>query len=347
MSFRKLRRYRKRAVKTFLKWKNKNLDLLAYFMIRCLRKLNIKVPNIAEKSFFGSRIKLYSENFRLERIKPKKFRAKTRLREDFVKKGLAPDPKNTLERIGSLSQHNEHQILLNLVKELNLNDSEKVSIEIGSGHQGGNSGVLTFSEGFRSLWIDGDDVLCAIARKSYANCDLVVLNDWITRENVLNLIDEYGFSKPSYVGIDIDGNDFWIFREVLKLSPKIIAVEYNPVFGFEASLSIKYNPRFNRKAKNNRGEWEVPKGIHGASIMAFCRQALESDFRLVAASNPGSNLFFIQKDLLQEIPDLPPSVAFQVPRKQNLKKILNKQLKVGFDHWLLQHAEWLQDPLSK
>lgn len=233
-----------------------------------------------------------------------------------------------------------------MVKQLNLNDSEKVSVEIGSGHQGGNSGVLTFSEGFRSLWFDGDDVLSAIARKSYAKCNLVVLEKWITRENVINLIDENGFSQPSYVGIDIDGNDFWIFKEVLALNPKIIAVEYNPVFGPEASLSIRYDPMFNRKAKNNLGVWEVPKGIHGASIMAFYRQALECNYRLVAASNPGSNLFFIQKDLLPEVPNCPPSVAYQVPRKQNLKKILDKQLEIGFDHWLHQHSDWLQDPVN-
>jgi hypothetical protein len=265
------------------------------------------------------------------------------LRDDFIKKGLYPDPELILKRFNSFSQHDEHQILLNLANQLKLTDSEKVSIEIGAAHQGGNSGALTFLLGFRSLWFDGDEILSAIARKSFFDCNLLVLNNWITRENVINLINENDFNHPSYVGIDIDGNDYWIFREILLLKPKIVAVEYNPVFGPKASLTIRYNPKFNRKSKNAAGVWEVPKGIHGASILALYECALEFNYRLVAASNPGSNLFFVQKDLLPGIPDLEPQLAFQVPRKQNLKNIIDKQQEIGFEYWVHQHSEWLQD----
>lgn len=108
MSFRKFRHLRKKAVKTFrhlrkkavktfLRWKDKFLDFLAYFMIKCLRKLSIKLPNFIGRSFFGLASKYIEMIFVQKEPKPKRLRAKSRLRDDFIKKDLYPDPEYILK----------------------------------------------------------------------------------------------------------------------------------------------------------------------------------------------------------------------------------------------------------
>ena len=339
-----LRRKRKILLNKRRKALNIVLDFFAFYTVKLLKKTGFKLSiSYDEKDFFSSRIAAYSQGFLRERIKPKKFRAKNILRNEFIRKGIFPRPELILKKSGTLSQHDEHQILLKLIDAMNLSDSEKVSIEIGSGHQGGNSGVLTYLRSFRSLWFDGDETLSDIARHSFSNCNLKVLSDWVTAENIVKLISENHFEAPSYIGIDIDGNDYWIFKELLTLCPRIICVEYNPVFGLEAVITIKYSPRFSRKEKDKIGGWVVPKGIHGASIMAFYELAKANNYRLVANSNPGSNLFFIQNHLLPEVATIDPTSAFQLPRKQNLKKIIEKQADIGFKSWLELHDDWLED----
>ena len=330
----------------FLRWiysrQKTIIDFCAFKFYKLLKYFNCEEIFHPGLTYFSERYLAYRSGYSNERLLPKNLRGKSKLREDFLRYGIYPrivEPK-ILSR--GLSQHNEHLILRNIFENLNLNPKKKISIEIGSGHQGGNSGALTFFDGFKSLWIDGDALYCDIARKSFSNCNLLVLNNWVTRENILELISSSNFDCPAYIGIDIDGNDFWILREVLKLKPMVFCIEYNPLFRDEISVTIKYDPLFNRKNKDELGNWEVPKGIYGVSISALLNFANSQNYRLIAASQPGFNIFFIRSDLLQTWPTLSVAEVFRFPQKQNLRRILQLQDSKGFGNWITQYEKWIE-----
>ena len=64
------------------------------------------------------------------------------------------------------------------------------------------------------------------------------------------------YKKPSItqrnwvLHIDIDGNDYWIWKEITDLSPVIVIMEYNSVFGDSNPWTIPYKKDFFRTFKS-------------------------------------------------------------------------------------------------
>ena len=67
--------------------------------------------------------------------------------------------------------------------------------------------------------------------------------------------------KIGLLSIDIDGNDYWIWKSINCIEPELVIVEYNARFGPNKSVTIDYDPEFNRY-KNN-------KLVYGASLSAL------------------------------------------------------------------------------
>lgn len=158
---------------------------------------------------------------------------------------------------------------------------------------------------------------------------------WITKENINDLI----LNKTSYynkeidiLSIDIDGNDYWILKEIMDnklLNPRIIIVEYQDILGFDKSLTIPYDPNFN--AWNY--DCYLGPNYCGASLKAFIN-LLNENYAFIGCEKQGFNGFFIRRDELndnlKEIIDI--SICFtsekvingmkyRYPRTKNLKWI--------------------------
>ena len=59
--------------------------------------------------------------------------------------------------------------------------------------------------------------------------NIKVKNYFITKENLIKIINK---KNIGCISIDIDGNDYWIVKEILnnKILPEIFVVEYNASF---------------------------------------------------------------------------------------------------------------------
>jgi hypothetical protein len=91
------------------------------------------------------------------------------------------------------------------------------------------------------------------------------------------------------LSVDIDGNDYWILLEILKIvNPEVIIVEYNASF-LDYSITVPYDKDFDISKQQS-------PIYHGASLMAFYNLLSVKNYRLVANTN-GINLFFIKKEL--------------------------------------------------
>lgn len=85
---------------------------------------------------------------------------------------------------------------------------------------------------------------------------------FVTKDNINKLLkDSFGLENLGILHIDIDGMDYWIWKE-LESSPDIVIIEYNSILGTELSVSVPYDESFYRYDKHYSGLY------YGASIRA-------------------------------------------------------------------------------
>ena len=124
------------------------------------------------------------------------------------------------------------------------------------------------------------------------------LGSWITVDNVNQLVTESGLSgEIDLLSLDIDGNDFWVWRQLDACSPRIVMLEFNPAFGPERAVTVQYDEAFDRA--NFKA---VTPMFYGASLAAFERLGREKGYRLVLVEPRGINAYFLRDDVGAGIP---------------------------------------------
>ncbi len=127
-------------------------------------------------------------------------------------------------------QFDEVKVINKIIKK---NDLPKTCIEFGAYDGITNSNTYYFwkKRGFKSLLIEPDPVLFKLL-KTNSNQNCIVVNDFVSTENSLNkIIKENNFPKKiGVMSIDIDSNDFEIFKEIDHLSTFLVIIEFNNQF---------------------------------------------------------------------------------------------------------------------
>ncbi len=227
------------------------------------------------------------------------------VRHLMIPAGLAAPERRLVDaRFGLHSQFEEDGITLAL--QVAIGPLTRRFVELGCGPNGGNSGVLAAELGWSGLMVDASEhnvaTACALnpARVHGAA-------HWVTAESVNDLLRGAGFEGPiDQLGIDLDGNDWWIWSALDAVDPRVVVVEYNSSFGPELRVSVPYDPEFRRPAA--RG---VPRMYFGASLGSFVDLGAERGYRLVAVEPRGANAFFVQEGLAPELPTCSPADAFR------------------------------------
>lgn len=121
---------------------------------------------------------------------------------------------------------------------------------------------------------------------------------FVTAETIDGILGAAGLSGDiGLLSIDIDGNDYWVWRSISCIRPRIVICEYNSLLGPDAALTIPYDPAFERTRAHSSGLY------YGASVRALTELAREKGYVLVAGNRAGNNLFFTREDVTP--PDLP------------------------------------------
>lgn len=108
-----------------------------------------------------------------------------------------------------------------------------------------------------------------------------------TAENINALIRENGFDgEIGILSIDIDGNDYWVWKAIDSVQADIVICEYNSRFGSEHAVTIPYNPDFYRT------EAHCSNLYFGASIRALTQLGKRKGFALVYGNEIGSSFLF-------------------------------------------------------
>ena len=166
--------------------------------------------------------------------------------------------------LGVLSQRGEDGLVHEFLRRAGF--PTRRSVEIGCGANGGNSGLLAACFGYTALMIDGNHELVDITANLFRDRPVTVVETWMTRDNVNELVEVHGFAgEVDYLGIDVDGMDYWIWDALTVCEPLLVVVEYNPLFGPSIAVTVAYDATFDRHRVKDLG---MPSGYFGVSIAA-------------------------------------------------------------------------------
>jgi len=113
---------------------------------------------------------------------------------------------------------------------------------------------------------------------------MMVHQEFITAENIEPLFQKYGVpTEFDLLSIDIDGNDYWVWKAIAHFHPRVVIMEYNANKGPDASVTIPYDPAF---------IWDKTD-YQGASLRALEKLGREKGYTLVATDRNGVNAFFV------------------------------------------------------
>jgi hypothetical protein len=120
-----------------------------------------------------------------------------------------------------------------------------------------------------------------------------VYKERFTAENVESIFIKYVIpDKPDVLSIDVDGNDYHIWKAITGYDPRVVIIEYNSTLGPYTEWVMPYNANHTWDGTN----------YHGASFMSVLKLAHEKGYSLVACDNNGVNMFFVKNTELFKQP---------------------------------------------
>ncbi len=170
-----------------------------------------------------------------------------------------------------------------------------------------NTRFLLLNNNWRGLVIDGglSFIKHIRAQEYYWRHDLTALCTFITRANINDLFVSAGFTgEIGLLSIDIDGNDYWVWEAISVVSPQIVVLEYNSLFGPHWPVTVPYNPQFQRTSAHYSNLY------FGASLGALCHLAERKGYRFVGTNSAGTNAFFVRADVVGSLRVLTCSEGF-------------------------------------
>ena len=143
----------------------------------------------------------------------------------------------------SFAQEFEDRLCKSLFEEFETFESQefRTIVDIGASDGITLSNSRLFVElGFQSLLVDADrHRFKALKQNSIEFTKCYLSNEYVTSENVSELLNLSQIIKIGILTIDIDGLDLYILRKFLPYDPKIVVIEYNPTIPLHVSFEQK------------------------------------------------------------------------------------------------------------
>tara|TARA_B100000959_G_scaffold200151_1_gene209447 strand:- start:287 stop:1198 length:912 start_codon:yes stop_codon:yes gene_type:complete len=175
----------------------------------------------------------------------------------------------------------------------NIPIKDKIFLEIGTeNYKESNTRFLLIKNNWTGHIIEIDKKHTDNIKKQsiYWKYDLNVHNHKVTRENINNIIKNINLKNIGLFSLDIDGIDYWIWREIKKLNPVIFICEFNSVFGNKKKITVPYDKNFNRT------KFHYSNLAFGASIQAFIKVSQKKGYEFIGTNSNGVNAYFIKKN---------------------------------------------------
>jgi hypothetical protein len=190
------------------------------------------------------------------------------------------------------SQFGDDGIIQWLVHRLSGLGETFVEFGVGDYHEA-NTRFLLLNDNWRGLVMDSSGRNIDAIRRDQISWrhDLQSKCAFVTAENIDQLLLDHGFEGDiGLLHIDIDGNDYWVWRGLTAVRPAIAIIEYNSVFGAERAITVPYDPKFSRRGR-------ISNLYFGASLPALCDLAHSKGYDFIGSNSAGNNAYFVRSEL--------------------------------------------------
>jgi hypothetical protein len=89
------------------------------------------------------------------------------------------------------------------------------------------------------------------------------------------------------LSIDIDGNDYWVWKAIQRWQPRVVVIEYNPAYPPPTRWVIQ---------ENFEHRWDQTD-YYGASLTSLAILGRQKGYTLVGCDSRGVNAFFLRTEL--------------------------------------------------
>ena len=149
---------------------------------------------------------------------------------------------------------------------------------------------------------------------------------WIDVERVNALLTDNGLrGEIDLLSIDIDGNDYWVWKAVDSVQPRVVVVECHNIWTADRAVTVPYRSDFSKS--------DGHPDYSGASLLALVKLGRTKGYRLVGCNRYGFNAFFVRQGIGEAVlPEVAPEACLGHP--QALRGQRTRYLEVKDLEWV-------------
>ena len=188
------------------------------------------------------------------------------------------------------SQSDEDGIIDQIFDKISIKNRFFLELGVENGLETNTTFLL--SQNWKGIWFEGNlkykDFISKTFKQSISSNHLKVVFTYLNNKNIKKiLIDNCDIEVPDLLSIDIGLSTFSVLRSIDFIKPRVIVVEYNPIFGPSKNIVVK-------EEENENNNWWSHEFMYGASLKAY--ELLLKNYSLVACSSSGANAFFVHNE---------------------------------------------------
>jgi hypothetical protein len=116
----------------------------------------------------------------------------------------------------------------------------------------------------------------------------MVEREFVTAENIEALFERHRVPHAfDLLSIDVDGNDYWLWKALTRWRPRVVVIEYNATVGPTEPRVVPYAADF----ENDGSDY------YGAGLAALASLGAAKGYALVGCDSNGVNAFFVEQAL--------------------------------------------------
>lgn len=183
-----------------------------------------------------------------------------------------------------------------------------VDIGASDGLRNSNTARLMREAGWRGALYEASEYRFAKLRANWGGAgNATLVHATVLPDNVVPLLAEAGVPADlDLLNLDIDGNDWWVWRALLesgRFRPQVVVVEYNPYYEPPQRWVMKLDPAH---------VWDGST-YYGASLESLAALGKAHGYELLACDASGNNAFFVEAALFPRfgVADNSPQVLYR------------------------------------
>ena len=186
------------------------------------------------------------------------------------------------------SQYGEDGIIQKLFSVIEPGPRYAVEFGAGDGVSLSNTRNLFLNHGWGGLLIEGSPKLAQRMHENYAELPKVeTLEAWVYPGNIEVLFEDNGVPLDlDLLVIDIDSNDYYVWKVIHKFRPKVVQIEVNPFFAADERMVIDFHPL---------NFWDKTD-YAGASLKTMIALGRDKGYEPVYVTTGGFNAFFVDRE---------------------------------------------------